>query len=363
MIFLVNKSDKIIVFFYIFLASSYGIYIFTTSEGLEENLLEMILPKKITEFETSRLVDVPKNRIFDVMADIENFPNILPKNVIYVNILNKTNDVIIAEEELSETGIKIKLLVKHTIKPYSEHIIEIIDGDAKGTTITQSFESAGSQTKLTTNVHLNLKGITSVIAFLPESNLVHAINTVISHFVEYSKYDVYEKTVDALYQEILHRPADREGLLHYSALLKNEQITEQDLRITLFNSEERSSMEMKTIDELNNETINVINDLYEKILLREADSKGMRYFGNLFENGTTLDEIRTILLESEEGKSVSVFHPVRSEIKSLYRQFFDRVANDTEINYYHKMIDDGLMTIEDVKKELEESEEYKNLKK
>ena len=63
MIFLVNKSDKIIVFFYIFLASSYGIYIFTTSEGLEENLLEMILPKKITEFETSRLVDVPKNRI------------------------------------------------------------------------------------------------------------------------------------------------------------------------------------------------------------------------------------------------------------------------------------------------------------
>ena len=181
MISLVNKSDKIIVFFYIFLASSYGIYIFTISEGLEENLLELIVPKKITEFETSRLVDVPKNRIFDVMADIENFPNILPKNVIYVNILNKTNNVIIAEEELSEAGIKIKLLVKHTIKPYSEHIIEIIDGDAKGTTITQSFESVDSQTKLTTNVHLNLKGIVSVIAFLPESNFIHAINTIISH--------------------------------------------------------------------------------------------------------------------------------------------------------------------------------------
>ena len=363
MISLVNKSDKIIVFFYIFLASSYGIYIFTISEGLEENLLELIVPKKITEFETSRLVDVPKNRIFDVMADIENFPNILPKNVIYVNILNKTNNVIIAEEELSEAGIKIKLLVKHTIKPYSEHIIEIIDGDAKGTMITQSFESVDSQTKLTTNVHLNLKGVTSVIAFLPESNLVHVVNTIISHFVEYSKYDVYEKTVDTLYQEILHRQVDREGLLHYSALLRNEQITEQDLRITLFNSEERASMEMKSIDELSDETKNTINDLYEKILLREADPEGLKYFGNLLENGTTSDEIRVILLESDEGKNMSLFNLDRTHIKSLYRELFDRVANDAEINYYHKMIDDGLMTIEDVKKELEESEEYKNLKK
>ena len=117
------------------------------------------------------------------MANVENFPNILPENVVSVNILNKTDNEIIAEEELFEAGIKTKLLVKHTIKPYSEHIIEIIDGDAEGTKITQYFESSGSQTKLTTNVDLNVKGATSLIAFLPEANLVHAINTVISLFV------------------------------------------------------------------------------------------------------------------------------------------------------------------------------------
>ena len=239
-----------------------------------------------------------------------------------MNILSKTDNEIIAEEELSEAGIKTKLLVKHTIKPYSEHIIEIIDGDAEGTKITQYFESVDSQTKLTTKVNLNVKGVTSIIAFLPEANLVHAMNTVISHFVEYSKYDVYEITVDALYQEILDRQADEESLLHFSTLLRDSQITEQDLRDTLLNSEERAT-KPKTIDQLNEETINVINDLYEKILLREADPEGLVHFGNLFESGMTSDKIRAILLESDEGKNISSIHPVRSKILTIYDYIFD----------------------------------------
>ena len=136
---------------------------------------------------------------------------------------------------------------------------------------------------LTTKVSLNVKGVTSIIAFLPEANLVHAMNTVISHFVEYSKYDVYEITVDAIYQEILDRQADEEGLLHFSTLLRDGQITEQDIRFALLNSEEIATKQ-KTIDQLNEETINVINDLYEKILLREVDPEGFVYFGNLFCN-------------------------------------------------------------------------------
>ena len=92
-----NRLNKILVIFYIFLASSYGIYIFTTSEGLEENLLELVLPQKITDLEVIRLVDVPNNRIFDIMADIENFPNIISSNIVDVTIISKINDVIIAQ--------------------------------------------------------------------------------------------------------------------------------------------------------------------------------------------------------------------------------------------------------------------------
>ena len=351
-----NKTDKITIIFYIFLASSFGFYIMTyvhecplsatACEDLNVSMIESVTPKKIIEFETSRLVDVPNNRIFNVMADIENFPNILPENVVSVNIVNKTDNEITAEEELFEAGIKTKLLVKHTIKPYSQHIIEIIDGDAEGTKITQYFESVDSQTKLTTKVNLNVKGVTSIIAFLPEANLVHAMNTIVSHFVEYSKYDVYEITVDALYQEILDRQADEESLLHFSTLLRDSQITEQDLRDTLLNSEERAT-KPKTIDQLNEETINVINDLYEKILLREADPVGLIHFGNLFESGMTSDKIRVMLLESDEGKTISLIHPVRGKIMMVYEYIFDRQPDNSFVDHYHKMIDDGFVAFPD----------------
>ena len=341
-----NKTDKVILIFYIFLASSFGLYVFTYDVGLEESLLEVVTPKKITEFETSRLVDIPNNRIFNVMANVENFPNILPENVVSVNILDKTDNEIIAEEELFEAGIKTKLLVKHTIKPYSEHIIEIIDGDAEGTKITQYFESVDSQTKLTTNVNLKVKGVTSIIAFVPETNLVHAINTVISHFVQYSKYNVYEITVNSIYKEILDRQADEESLSHFSSLLRDGQITEQDLRSTLLNSKEKVSKQ-KTIDELNEETINVINDLYGKILLREADPEGLAYFGSLFESGVTSDKIRAMLLESDEGKNISFNHPVRSKITTVFALIFDTSPDNSYVDHYQKMIDDGLMPFPD----------------
>ena len=350
-----NKTDKIIIIFYIFSASSVGLYVITYDVGIDESLLELVTPiKKTTEFETSRLVDVPNNRIFDVMANIENFPKILPENIVSVNILNKTDNEIIAEEELFEAGIKTKLLVKHTIKPYSEHIIEIIDGDAEGTKITQYFESVDSQTKLTTKVDLNVKGVTSLIAFVPEANLVHAINTVISHFVEYSKYDVYEITVNSIYQEILDRQADDWALSHFSALLRDGQITEQDLRSTLLNSEERADLEMKnsviwkTVDELDEETISVISDLYRKILLREADPEGLRLYGSLLESGTTLDEIITMFFESNEGKAAAFNNPIRGKINVVYGLIFDdRQPDYSEVDHYHKMIIDGYVLFPD----------------
>ena len=191
-----------------------------------------------------------------------------------------------------------------------------------------------------------MKGITSLVAFVPEGNLIHAINTVISHFVEYSKYNVYEITVNSIYQEILDRQADDLALSHFSALLRDGQITEQDLRFTLLNSGERV-FKQKTIDELNEETINVINDLYEKILLREVDPEGLVYFGNLFESGMTSDKIRAILLESDEGKNISSIHPVRSKILTIYDYIFDDNPDNSFVDHYHKMVDDGFVPLPD----------------
>ena len=124
------------------------------------------------------------------------------------------------------------------------------------------------------------------------------------------------------------------------------QITEQDLRDTLLNSEEKAT-KSKTIDQLNEETINVINDLYEKILLREADPVGLIHFGNLFESGMTSDKIRVMLLESDEAKTISPIHPVRGKIMMVYGYIFDGQPDNSFVDHYHKMIDDGFVAFPD----------------
>lgn len=357
------KSDKLIFFFYIVLGVSFLIFILNSSSDLSGEIIS-VLPQKLTDFETSSIVDVDRKTIFTIMANIETYPNILPRNISYVHILNQTNNEIIAEEELQEAGIKTKLIVKHTIKPFDEHLIEVLDGDAKGTIITQFFEDYELGTKLTTKVHLNFNGINSVILYLPESNMIHAVDTVTSHFVEYSQRNIFENIVNSLYFEILKRPADIDGLLHFSSLLESGKMSEDEIKIELLNSAERKlmnseSIDLKPVSELTDQTKEVIDDLYQKILLRKADPEGIHYFGNLLESGTSRDEIRNMLLLSDEGKDTSIFHPIRTQLRHNIGLFYDRSATFDEINYYHKLIDDGKMTLPDVINDLKQSEEYK----
>jgi len=134
-----------------------------------------------------RVVDVKKEDIFNTMANLDDYPKILPGNYVSVKIINQTSNTIYAEEEVAEIGIKTKMLVRHTIIPYDKHVLEVLNGDANGTKITEVFEGNDSTTKITTTLEMQLHGLLSPLAFLPKSNLEHAMNTVITNFVEYTK--------------------------------------------------------------------------------------------------------------------------------------------------------------------------------
>ena len=353
-----RKSDKIVVCFFIFLAFGYLVFVISSSEGLEDNVFEPVTPKKTTDFTTNQLVDIETKRLFDIMTDIENYPNIFPQNISRVTILSNIDNVITAEEELTEAGFTMKLTAKHTLNPYESHIIEIIDGDAKGTTITQIFEPDGSKTNLITDIHFNIVGPTSIATYLPLSQLSHAVRTVNSTFAAYTALDDIELRIDSLYKEILHRPGDKADFLLWSEMLREGEITEEEIRISLLNSEERYFVQVKSLDELSPETKKIITDLYENVLLRTPEDEGLKYFGNVLENGKTAHEIRVMMSESAEGKSISIHHPVKYEINRVFLNILDRDAFVSEIDFYHEMIDDGLMTIDDIIAELQESDEY-----
>ena len=79
-----KKSDKIIISFFIFLALSYFLFVVISSEGLEDNVFEPVTPKKNTDFTTSQLVDMETDTLFDLMADVESYTDVLPNNISYL---------------------------------------------------------------------------------------------------------------------------------------------------------------------------------------------------------------------------------------------------------------------------------------
>jgi len=100
----------------------------------------------------TRSSDVDREKIFEVMSDVKQYPNILPQNIHEIKIINKTDNVIFAEETISEMGIKVKLFVKHEIFPPDRHEIEILNGYANGTKITILFHENDSKTTISSDM-------------------------------------------------------------------------------------------------------------------------------------------------------------------------------------------------------------------
>ena len=309
-----KKSDKIILLFYIILGVSL-ISVFSYFDSLYERpQIDLLIPtepiKKIS-FQNI-LNSVSQKHMYDVLTSVDEYPKILPKNILDVKILNQTDNTILSKIILNENIIRMELTTLHTFEPMKTHTIEILDGDAKGTIITQTFEKTGfndKEFKITTSVDFNLKGVLSAIGFLPKSNLEHALNTVITEFALYSDTKYFlsenEQIVDLLYREILLRPADPKGLKYYVHELNTGKMNIGDVKNSLINSEEYVELtvfrEIKTLVDLNPTTKKIINDIYSEILLRPADPKGLQYYGSLLENKEiTIKEIRQKLFESEE---------------------------------------------------------------
>jgi ribosome-associated toxin RatA of RatAB toxin-antitoxin module len=310
-----NKSNKIIILFYIGLAisliSAYS-YLDSLYESPQIDLRLPTEPLKKISF-ANIVKTITHEQMYNVLTDVKNYPQVLPKNVLSVEILNTTDSSIIVIEELHELFLTTKLTVEHSFVPMEKHTIKILDGDAKGTIITQYFKKLPDGLQIITDVDLNLKGILSPLGFLPKSGLDHAMNTVIDEFVIYAetKYTLSENEniVDLLYREILLRPVDIDGLKFYVEMLEDEKMTIDDVRQSLIDSEEHQNLvilkEFDEIDSIKPETKKVINKIYLEILKRSADDGGMLYYSAMFESGKlSMEDIRSELLQSEERSQI-----------------------------------------------------------
>ncbi len=182
-----KKLSKAIIIYSIIIVIGF------TASIVYHSQLEITLPtgEYVIGFNIVKETEVNKEKIFDVMADIENYPNVLPENVISVKIIKKTHpglaQIIFAEETLIERGVTVTQIVKHDIFPYDQHTVSVVSGDAEGTKIVLKFNEEDEKTKITAEVKIRIKGILAPFGFLARSNIESAINTTIDNFIEYSK--------------------------------------------------------------------------------------------------------------------------------------------------------------------------------
>ena len=316
-----NKSDKKILAFYVCLGISL-ISAFSYFDSLYERPdIDNFLPTDpIKRVSVEYLLNtVPHALMYDVITDVENYPKVLPKNILSVKILDRTDNSIIAEEQINEKGIRLTLTVKHSFVPMEKHTIEILDGDAKGTIITQYFDIVQPEgsLKITTDAELELKGIMRFVGFLPASSIQQAVETSLDAFTLFAQQKMSltenEFAIETLYKEVLLRQADPKGLKFYLQMLEDG-MTIDDVKKLLMKSDEYQNRFVETgissIDDLNPETIKTVNDLYLEILNRSADYNGMLYYGFLLETGKfTTDDIRQSLMDSAEYDMCLMYNP------------------------------------------------------
>ena len=359
------KNDKIIIIFYVFLAISFSVAIFYINSTYETTSLPNIIPKPVSELEIIKEVDIEKEKIFLVMTDLENYPKVLPRNIKSIDIIEQSDNVILAEYTVVEAGVYSKLLVQHKMYPYYEHVMEVMDGDAKETKVTQKFTDINSITTINTIIEFDLKGILSPFSFLPKGNLEHAANTILTNFIDYAQISENEtkKIVDDLYREILLRPADTEAFEYWVPFLENGSKTETDIRTEILNSDEKkhllSLQEMKTVDELELTTKKIVDDLYREILLRPADTEAFEYWGSLLENeNITKLELRKSILKSQEAIDLKRFDSTSGLIKSIFNEILNRDPTVSESSHYKYLVDIEEITEEQIRLELEELKNF-----
>jgi len=77
-----KKNDKYLLVFYALLVVGISVGLLYMDSSLEKPIGPLrIVPNPLSDITVIKVVDVETEKIFTIMSDIENYPNVLPGNV------------------------------------------------------------------------------------------------------------------------------------------------------------------------------------------------------------------------------------------------------------------------------------------
>lgn len=131
-----------------------------------------------------KTVNAERRRVFDIVANFENFQSILPQYFPSIRVRSVRENTAIVEEHMRLGGRELVMMTKHVTKYPELHETFVVGGDAKGSHITERYEKIGDATKLIVDADLKLGGVSKLLSVFSKKNLKIEFNQVIEEFVK-----------------------------------------------------------------------------------------------------------------------------------------------------------------------------------
>lgn len=140
--------------------------------------------------------------------------------------------------------------------------------------------------------------------------------------------DPVARFLDQVYHDLLGRAVDPNGLAFFSNLLEQGKATyNQVVQMILASPEYRQT---------------VVRNLYQDLLDRAPDPAGLEYFTNLLAQGKTLDQIRAIILGSDEFFTRVGGGTTDGFLAALYNEVLGRAIDSVGAAFWSAGLDSGL---------------------
>ena len=136
------------------------------------------------KIKVEKIIKAKKDKVFFTITDFENLPSKLPQIFKSVKIISQEGNYIITEEFVRMVRRDITQKVKHVIHPTDKHEVFILEGDAKGSHIVESYEETSEGTKIIVDGDFKLAGNLNLLGFIIKEKIEKSINEVMDEFAK-----------------------------------------------------------------------------------------------------------------------------------------------------------------------------------
>jgi len=139
------------------------------------------------KFQFRKIVDIERDKIFQISTDYENFTKVLPAYFKELKIVEKKENTTIIQEKIEFLGRTVDVLTEHVVDLPDRHIVRMLDGQAKGSVFDERYEIDGDKTKITINVDFVLHGGLKILGMFAKGKIKQSMNMVMDEFVSHAK--------------------------------------------------------------------------------------------------------------------------------------------------------------------------------